>query len=364
MLNNIKNIRYHLLFFLAIILLAPGSAWADNNVRYADLGDFKLENGSSIRDCRVAYRTSGTLNADQSNVVLVSTWLAGTSQELIDIGFIGPGKVFDSSQYYIIAVDFFGNGVSSSPSNSAPQPDKSFPQFNIRDMVRAQHTLLTRHLNIHHVRAVAGISMGALATFQWMVSYPDFMDQAVPISGSPWLTSYEMLFWSAQLGILENVGDCSGSKAAMKVLTPLFIMQAWAPDYRAANTSLASFTSFLTREQDKFSRYDATNWSRQVTAIMDYNILKEFEGSKQKAAATVRTKCMLVTSAQDQIIPNEEAKTFARLIGAKTAVLNGTCGHFAFICDQENLKNIVNSFLGGNLSSSSKSMESGMMTGK
>lgn len=362
MLNNVRNRRYYLLFFLASIFLAYGSAWANNTLEYANLGDFTLENGSVIRDCRVAYRISGTLDADKSNVVLVSTWLAGTSQELIDIGFIGSGKVFDSSKYYIIAVDFFGNGVSSSPSNSAFQPDKSFPQFNIRDMVRAEHLLLTRHLNIHHVRAVAGISMGALSTFQWMVSYPDFMDQAIPISGSPWLTSYEMLFWSAQMGILENVSECKGSATAMKVLTPLFIMHAWAPDYRAANTSLASYSSFLAGEQDKFSKYDAANWSRQVTAIMNHNILKDFEGSKQKAAAAVRAKCMLVTSAQDQVIPNEEAMTFAHLVGSKSAVLNGTCGHFAFICDQENLKNIVNSFLSGNSNSSSISMESGMMT--
>ncbi|HEX3435409.1 MAG TPA: hypothetical protein VHT24_01480, partial [Pseudacidobacterium sp.] len=32
-------------------------------VQYADLGDLKLENGSVIHDCKIGYRTMGTLNA-------------------------------------------------------------------------------------------------------------------------------------------------------------------------------------------------------------------------------------------------------------------------------------------------------------
>jgi homoserine O-acetyltransferase/O-succinyltransferase len=359
LLLRIKYGRYCILFFLAILLLVRGSACADGSIRYASLGDFKLENGSIIRDCRVAYLTSGTLNAEKSNVVLVPTWLAGTSQELVDIGFIGPGKIFDSSKYFIIAVDSFGNGASASPSNSAAQPGSSFPRFSIRDMARAHYVLLTGPLNIQHVRAVAGISMGAMATFQWMVSYPAFMDKAIPILGSPWMTSHEMLFWSAQLGILENIGECRGSAAAMKVLTPLHILHAWPPDYRTTNTSPSAFPAFLAGEQEKFSQYDATNWARQVAAIMNHDILKDFGGSRKTAASAVRTKCLVITSAQDQITSKEEAKAFARLIGAATAELNGTCGHFAFFCDQENLKTIVNTFLSQNSGSSPKSLENG-----
>jgi len=348
MWNCIRNFVWGMIPVLVMIFGLWNNALAENFPQYAELHDFKLENGDVIRNCRLAYRTEGTLHAEKSNVILVSTWLAGNSQELIKTGFIGPGKVFDSSRYFVIAVDAFGNGYSSSPSNSALQPGNSFPQFSIRDLVRAQYLLLTQVFNINHVRAVAGISMGALTAFQWMVSYPGFMDLVIPICGSPWLTSYEMLFWSAQMEILENVGQCKGSKTAMKVLTPLFVMLAWSPDYRAAKTSLDDFPSFLAAEQEKFSQYDAVNWSRQITAIKNHNILTNFDNSRKKAAAAVSAKCLVILSGQDQIIRNDEAKSFAELIAAKSSTLNGACGHFAFLCDQDHLKNTVHDFLSEN----------------
>jgi len=350
--HRIENGWFCILLFLISVFFFSGVARADSPVRYADLGNFQLENGSVIRDCRVAYLTSGNLNAEKSNIILVPTWLAGTAQEMVDLGFIGPGKVLDSSKYYIIAVDAFGNGVSSSPSNSPNQSGQSFPQFSIRDMVRAQYMLLTGHLNIRHIRAVTGISMGAIQTFQWIVLYPGFMDQAIPIQGSPWATSHDMLFWSAQLGILENVRECKGNATAMKTLAPLHIMQAWTRDYRTANTNPADFSAFLARQQENLSRYDAQNWASQVKAILTHDILKDFGGSREKAAAAVRAKFLVISSPQDQIVSNDGAVAFARLSGAESAELDGTCGHFAFLCDQENLKSMVNAFLSRNMNAS------------
>jgi len=350
--HHSKEIRFYVFVFLVIGFFAGGSALANSPIQYVSLGDFQLDNGKVIRDCRLGYLTVGTMNAEKSNIVLVPTWLAGTSKELFDLGFIGPGKLFDSSKYFIIAVDSFGNGVSSSPSNSQNQPGKDFPQFSIRDMVRAQYLLLTEKLNIRHVHAVVGISMGSMQAFEWMVSYPAFMNRCVPILGGPWTTSHEMLFWSAQLGILENIAECKGSQAAMKALTPLHVMQVWTRDYRTKNTSPSSFSAFLANEQEKFSLYDAANWASQVRAIMNHDILKNFGGSRVKAAEAVRAKCLVITAEQDQITSMKEARTFACLIHSEILELNSACGHFTFFCDHDNLKRNVHSFLSRNFSAS------------
>ena len=186
----------------AICLLAAITLHAqDGQQRFAALGDFRLESGETIRDCRIGYRTWGKLNAARNNAILFPTWFTGTTAQLA--GNFGAGKMLDPAQWYIIAVDALGDGVSSSPSNSTAQPRMKFPRFTIRDMVESQHRMHTGPIGLTHLHAVMGISMGGMQTFQWMVAYPDFLDRAIPIVGTPRLTPYDTLLWEAERHAIE-----------------------------------------------------------------------------------------------------------------------------------------------------------------
>src|ERR1700752_3672292 len=149
--------------------------------QFANLGDFKLQNGGVIRNCRIGYRTFGTLNKDKSNVVVVPTWAGGTTDQLKSN--FGPGRLIDSTSYYVVAIDALSNGVSSSPSNSRLQPRMRFPEFSLRDTVATQHELLTRVLNIHRVKAVVGISMGGMQGFQWLAASSPFLGETTSLFG-------------------------------------------------------------------------------------------------------------------------------------------------------------------------------------
>src|SRR5258705_13160110 len=98
---------------------------------------------------------------------------------------IGADKALDPSKLFLVATELFGNGNSSSPSNT-PEPihGPRFPVITIRDNVDAVHRLLVEELKITHLRAIIGFSMGAQQAFQWAVSYPTFADRIVATAGT------------------------------------------------------------------------------------------------------------------------------------------------------------------------------------
>ena len=83
------------------------------------LGDFPLQSAATLWQAQLAYKTYGTLSAAGDNVVLIPTFYASqhTDCELM----FAPGRAIDPAKHFIVVVNMFGNGLSSSPSN-APEP--------------------------------------------------------------------------------------------------------------------------------------------------------------------------------------------------------------------------------------------------
>src|SRR5882672_10793665 len=252
---DMKN-KFAIRLFVLVVLLAGSIIRADAQAtppegaqQFAELGDMKLQGGAAIQDFHLGYRTLGKLNAQRSNAILWPTWLGGKSQDLLQ--FLGPGKVVDTSIYFVVLADAIGDGVSTSPSNSKHQPIMKFPTFTIRDMVEAEHRLLTEVLHISHLRAVMGVSMGGMQTFEWAVTYPEFMDLAIPIAGSPQSTSFDKLLWMSQIDALEldpawNRGNPTGPLTrGFAVSEEIGQMDLTSPAYRVAHTAPNDFNAYV-----------------------------------------------------------------------------------------------------------------------
>ena len=145
--------------------------------------NFKTEGGVTLPLAHIAYGTYGHLNAAHSNAVLLPSHYMADHRGYEWL--IGPGKALDTAKLFLVCTELFGNGHSSSPSNT-PEPfhGPRFPVTTIRDNVEAVHRLLTEELKITHLKAIIGFSMGAQQAFQWAVSYPAFANRIVATSGT------------------------------------------------------------------------------------------------------------------------------------------------------------------------------------
>jgi homoserine O-acetyltransferase len=329
------------------ILLAIASVGVAQEQQFADVGDFKLESGETLRNCRIGYRTLGALNADKSNVILIPTWAGGTSEQWL--GDAGPGKLADSSKYYVVIVDALSNGVSSSPSNSTEQPRMQYPRITIADMVNTQYALLTRILHITHVKAVLGVSMGGMQTFQWIVSYPDFMDKAVPVVGSPRLAAYDLLQWQAQLdAIMKNPEWRDGNydkEPARAQDYELGEMLLTTPEHFNRTVSRDQILAKIAEAGNSTDGQDANNKIRQTQAMMSLDVSKPFGGLLQRAAAAVKARVFVIVSREDHLVTPEPALQFARMVKAQTLILENDCGHLGPSCEHDRYAAAVKQFL-------------------
>jgi homoserine O-acetyltransferase len=225
-----------------------------------------------------------------------------------------------------------------------------FPRFSIRDMVRSEYKLATDVLGLKRLRAVIGISMGGMQTFQWVISYPEFMERAVPVVGSPRLTSYDLLLWQAELHAIESAADwkngeyTSAPQAAMRTVADIHSLNLTTPEYRVAETSPKEFPSFVaSTEEETIRGFDANNWVRQAEAMMKHDVAAG--EPLEAAAAKVRARMLVVVGLRDHMVNPAPALAFAKALKAPTVELSTACGHLAPGCEQEKVSRAVASFL-------------------
>jgi homoserine O-acetyltransferase len=180
----------HLL--VALSLLQAAATPAPKPPAEADyvIRNFRFASGETLSELRIHYRTYGEPRKDAQgivrNAVLVMHGTGGTGGQFVGAGFAGvlfqPGQLLDASRYYIIMPDDIGHGKSSKPSDGM---HARFPRYRYRDMLDAEHRLLTEGLGVNHLRLVIGTSMGGMHTWLWGETYPEFMDALMPLASLP-----------------------------------------------------------------------------------------------------------------------------------------------------------------------------------
>jgi homoserine O-acetyltransferase len=316
--------------------------------KFANLGECKLESGQTIQDCRVGYRTFGQLNPAGDNAVLMPTWLYGTSEDLVSLFGDGsaPQHLVDTTHYFGIAIDAFGNGISSSPSNSARQRGTDFPAFTLRDCVRAQYRVMTEVLHLKHLHAVMGLSMGGEQTFVWSVMYPQFFDLAVPILGTPRMTAYDLLVKQIMVDSIEQDPAYRNghydTEPPLKLANLIGALVVTSPEFRNRETPRDQVPAYV-KKAEAPQLIDANDRLWQLRAIMKQDVIGD--RTLDEVARSVPARFLVIVSGEDHLVNPQPALDWARAKGAPDYVSHGACAHLIMSCDAAAVSARVREFL-------------------
>ena len=272
------------------------------------LGDLALQSGAVLPDAVLSWKTHGTLAPGRDNVVLYPTSYSAQHADLEWL--IGPDGVLDPQRWFIVIPDMFGNGLSSSPSNTPQWPDL----VTAWDNVHAQRRLLAELWGIEHLHAVYGWSMGAQQAYHWAALFPDAVARAVINCGSARTAIHNRVFLKGLMATLEAAPEHAGHghftaepRAALRAFARIYAGWGLSQDfYRAGlhETALGApdLDTFLRTDwEERFGRRKAADLYAQLRTWEAGDISRDprYGGDLLKALAAIRARVLLMPGETD-----------------------------------------------------------------
>jgi homoserine O-acetyltransferase len=240
------------------------------------LNNFQFNSGETIPALRIHYRTLGQPRRDERgvvrNAVLILHGTGGSGARFMDPEFagelFGPGQPLDVSRYFVVLPDGIGHGQSSKPSDGA---HARFPRFGYRDMVAAQHRLLTQGMQVDHLRLIVGISMGGMHTWLWGQTHPDFMDALLPLVSLPAQICARNRVW--RRAVSDAIRNDRQQPPSLRTATQILFLMSSNPLLRLQQMpTLKASDAVLDAAVDTAMQHDDANDTLyQIEASRDYD---------------------------------------------------------------------------------------------
>ncbi len=346
-----------------------------------------LDNGATLTPVEVAYESYGRLNAAKSNAILVlhaftgDAHAAGISHETGKPGWwdnmIGPGKAFDTNQYFVFCSNVLGGcRGTTGPSSIDPATGRpyamSFPVITIGDMVRLQK-MLVDHLGIGKLLAVAGGSMGGMQALEWAVSFPDRVVAAIPIACTTRHSAQQIAFNEVgRQAIMAdpdwNGGDYYGGNPPARGLAVARMVGHIT--YMSDDSMREKFGRRL-RDKETFSfgfdvdfevesylryrglqfvnRFDANSYL-YITKALDYFDLTSGHRTLNAAMEAASARFLVISFSSDWLYPSYQSQEIVRALRSRNCdvayvELQANYGHDSFLVDVAEQTNLVRGFL-------------------
>ena len=221
----------------------------------------------------------------------------------------------------------FGNGLSSSPSNtSAPFNGPNFPAVTIYDNIEAQHKLLTEGLGISKIRLVTGFSMGGLQTFHWAAMYPDMVENFVPICGTAKCSGHNWLFLESLATaiavdpVFDNGNYTEYPTSGMKAFNTIYSAWAFSQEFFRQNGhenfGLESFKEMPDAFDDRLGPKDPNDILVHIRAWQNADISNNalYKRNLRVALESIKAKGFIMPTSTDQYFWSDDNRDEAALI--------------------------------------------------
>ncbi len=298
-----------------------------------------MQCGDTLPNARLAYKTYGRLNRAKDNVVVLPTFYTGSHVQ--NDGFFGVGRAIDPGKHFIVSINLFGNGISSSPSNTpAPYDGSRFPVITLYDNISAQYQLLTDLFGIEEIALVTGWSMAGCQSFQWGAQYPDRVKSILPFCASAKTSIHNIVFLEGVKAALQadqnwNGGDyieqpVAGLKAFARVYAGWAFSQTFYREQLFRQLGFKSAEQLLQDWEGDHLNWDANDLLCKLNTwrLSDISNNPLYEKNFAAALAAIKAKTIIIACDHDMYFTPEDNHIEARHIpGAELRVYNSPWGH-------------------------------------
>jgi homoserine O-acetyltransferase len=401
---------------MIVSMTTPASKTAARSVgtvdtQFLDLPEpLALDCGRELDRVRIAYETYGTLSPARDNVILVCHALSGdahaagftTAPAAASTrdgfraderdgsagrglgwwdGMIGPGKAFDTDQFFVVSSNLLGGcRGTTGPSSMNPATGRpygsDFPVITVADMVRAERALLNE-LGIARLAAVAGGSLGGMQALEWAVRYADQVDAIIPIASTHALHPQGVAWnaiarnaitadpdWqgghyydtgrapNAGMGVARMVGHIT-YLSATSLESKFGRRLQFSDDIRYVLTEPEfEVESYLRHQAASFvKRFDANTYLYTSRALSYFDLARQYgSGELRRAVRDVSARTLLIAFSSDWLYPpsgSEELAAALRVCGKQVElnVIEAPYGHDCFLLEEARQTPMIQQFL-------------------
>jgi len=352
----------------------------------------KLDCGQTIKDFPIAYETYGTLNEKKNNAILVfhalsgDQFVTGTNPITNKAGWwsaaVGVGKAVDTEKYFIICANVLGGCMGSFGPKNLNIKDGNpyglkFPVITIRDIVRAQESLL-EHFKIKKLLCALGGSMGGMQLLQFCALYPNKTFSAVPIASTASHNAQQIALnelarqaimadplWNKGNYYKDNKIPKNGLAVARMAAHITYMSDKGLQerfgrklqekkDYEFTFDADFQIESYLRHQGNVFvDRFDANSYL-YISRAMDYfDLSKQFKNGLVEAFQNHKTRFLIISFSSDWLYPTKNSKDIVIALNASGAnvafaEIETDKGHDSFLVNEPEFLETLKGFLDSN----------------